>query len=89
MSIHIREIFDIDYDKEFNSVIYVVNIDYAPNLVMEVYNFEGQWYARFQTKVGKYRNLKGLGKYLVIDREDKTDHSEVFLLDDWLEKTLS
>lgn len=89
MGISIREILNIEYDEEFDVTIYTVDYTSAPNLVMEVYKFGGEWYARFQTKVGKYRNLKGLGKYLVIERDEDKDHNEVFLLDDWLEKALS
>lgn len=89
MSITIREILNIEYDEEFDVTIYTVDYTSSPNLVMEVYKFSGEWYARFQTKVEKYRNLKGLGKYLVIDRDDDKDHNEVYLLDNWLEKMLS
>ena len=89
MGLSVREILNIEYDDEFDVTVYTVNHPSVSNLVMEVYKFAGEWYARFQTKVGKYRNLKGLGKYLVIDRDDEKDHNEVYLLDDWLEKILS
>ena len=88
MTMVVSEILDAKYVEEYGSMVYTIGHPRLQNLLIDIYHFNGQWCSMFHVNTGKYKEMKGLGEYLVLNAVDN-DHTDIKLMNDWLEKCLA